>query len=67
MEQHLHLTKDHGDLLQGPSIYQTAYRTSSLFKITRPNIVYPVNILGQFMHEPRQPHYDAAVRAFQNL
>lgn len=31
MEQHLHLTKDHGDLLQDPSIYQTAYRTSSLF------------------------------------
>lgn len=35
--------------------------------ITRPDIVDSVNILSQFMHQPRQPHYDAAIRVLRYL
>ena len=30
--------------------------------ITRPDIVYSVQVLNQFMKEPRKPHWDAAMR-----
>ncbi|BBG98966.1 hypothetical protein Prudu_008502 [Prunus dulcis] len=35
--------------------------------ITRPDITYAVHVLSRFMHEPRIPHMDAAVRILRYL
>jgi hypothetical protein len=35
--------------------------------ITRPDIVFAVNILSQFMHAPRLPHMQAATRVLRYI
>jgi hypothetical protein len=62
MEQNLRLTNEEGILLLDPSTYQHLVGCLIYLIITRPNIVYSVNILSQFMQQPCQPHYDAAIR-----
>nr|KYP37763.1 hypothetical protein KK1_041022 [Cajanus cajan] len=34
---------------------------------TRPNIAYAVNVVSQFMHDPRKPHMDAVERILRYL
>jgi len=62
MEQNLKLNNIDGDLLPDPSSFRQLVRRLIYLTITRPDIVFLVNILSQFMHQPRQPHYDAVVR-----
>ena len=35
--------------------------------VTRPDIVYYVRTLSQFMHEPRKPHWDVALRVLRYI
>ena len=35
--------------------------------LTRPDLAYSVHVLAQFMHQPRQEHWDAAVRVIRYL
>jgi hypothetical protein len=35
--------------------------------ITRPNLVYSIQVLSQFMSQPRQPHLDAANKVFHYI
>lgn len=35
--------------------------------VTRPDIVYSVRTLSQFMHQPRKPHWDAAIRILKYI
>jgi hypothetical protein len=62
IEQNLKLTNEEGTVLSDPSPYRRLVGRLIYLTITRPDIVYSVNILSQFMHQPRQPHYDAAIR-----
>jgi hypothetical protein len=62
MEQNLKLNDVDGDLLPDPSSFQRLVGRLIYLTITHPDIVFPVNILSQFMHQPRQPHYDVVVR-----
>ncbi|XP_057948847.1 uncharacterized mitochondrial protein AtMg00810 isoform X1 [Malania oleifera] len=61
MEMNLKLTNYQGDLLHDPIRYRRLVGQLIYLTITRPDITYSVNILSQFMHAPRKPHWDAAL------
>uniref|UniRef100_A0A2N9GMP4 Retrotransposon Copia-like N-terminal domain-containing protein n=1 Tax=Fagus sylvatica TaxID=28930 RepID=A0A2N9GMP4_FAGSY len=62
MEQNLKLTNQDGTPLSDPSPYRRLVGRLIYLTITRPDIVFAVNILSQFMHAPRLPHMQAATR-----
>ncbi|KAM2881066.1 hypothetical protein COP2_014191 [Malus domestica] len=67
MEQNLVLTSTDGALLNDPTKYRRLIGRLIYLTVTRPNIVYPVRTLSQFMHEPRKPHWDAAMRILRYI
>ncbi|KAF5465958.1 hypothetical protein F2P56_015920 [Juglans regia] len=67
MEMNLKLTDYQGDLLHDPTRYRRLVGQLIYLAITRPDITYSVNILSQFMHAPRKPHWDVALRIIKYL
>jgi hypothetical protein len=67
MEQNLRLTNDQCEILNDASHYRRLVGRLIYLIITRPDIMYSVNILSQFMHAPRKPHWDAALRVIRYL
>ncbi|XP_043693083.1 uncharacterized mitochondrial protein AtMg00810-like [Telopea speciosissima] len=67
MEQNLKLTDTGGSLLSDPSSHRRLVGQLIYLTVTRPDIAYTVNILSQFMHQPRQPHLDVAHRLLRYL
>ena len=61
MEQNLKLYLTEGEKLNDPSKYRQLIDRLIYLSITRPDIVYSVCMLSQFMHEPRKPHWEAAL------
>ena len=62
MEQHHRLSADSGDPIADPSRYRRLVGRLLYLTITQPDITYCVHILSQFMQDPRQGHWDAAIR-----
>ncbi|PNX93189.1 putative copia-type protein, partial [Trifolium pratense] len=67
MEQNLKLSPSDGTILSDPAPYRRLVGRLIYLTATRPDITYPVNILSQFMHAPRQPHMNAATRLIRYL
>ncbi|KAK3019009.1 hypothetical protein RJ639_003617 [Escallonia herrerae] len=67
MEQNLKLTSTDGILLSDPTKYRRLIGRLIYLSVTRPDIVYSVQTLSQFMHEPRKPHWNAAIRILKYI
>ncbi|KAK3034139.1 hypothetical protein RJ639_033482 [Escallonia herrerae] len=67
MEQNLKLTPTDGILLSDPTKYRRLVGRLIYLTVTRPDIVYYVRTLSQFMHEPRKPHWNAAIRILKYI
>ena len=60
VDQNLVLMKEGGELLADASQYRRLVGMMIYLTITRPDLVYAVQILSQFMDKPWQTHVDAA-------
>ncbi|CAL8173718.1 unnamed protein product [Prunus armeniaca] len=58
---------DKGELLKDLEKYWRLVGQLIYLTITRPDITYSVHVLSRFMHEPRTPHMDAALRIVRYL
>jgi len=67
MEQNLKLTPTDGKLLDDPSKYRRLVGRLIYLTVTRPDIVYPVQTLSEFIHQPRKTHWDAVIRVLKYI
>ncbi|XP_074378686.1 secreted RxLR effector protein 161-like [Apium graveolens] len=67
METHLKLTPDKGEKLSDPQPYQKLLGKLIYLTVTRPDIVYVVHILTQYMQQPTTDHMQAAKRLLRYL
>ncbi|GJW99595.1 putative RNA-directed DNA polymerase [Tanacetum coccineum] len=62
MEQNLKLKVDGEDVCVDANMYRRLVGRLLYLQATRPDITYPVNVLSQFVSDPRQSHLDAVMR-----
>ena len=67
MEHNLKLSLTEGEKLNDPSRYRRLIGRLIYLSVTRPDIVYSVRVLSQFMHEPRKPHWEATLRVLRYI
>ncbi|CAH9133273.1 unnamed protein product [Cuscuta epithymum] len=67
MEQNLKLRPDDDSPLVDASSYRRLIGRLLYLTVTRPDIVFSVSQLSQFLHKPRQTHLDAAIRVLRYL
>lgn len=56
---HLKLKATEGDLYHDPELYRSILRKLNFLTNTRPDLSYTVQVLSQFMHQTRIPHFNA--------
>ena len=62
VEVNLQLAHDSGDLLPDATLYRRLVSSLIYLTITRPDISYAVNLVSQFMTQPRHLHLVAVRR-----
>ncbi|XP_019053228.1 PREDICTED: uncharacterized protein LOC109114670 [Nelumbo nucifera] len=67
IEQNHHLALAKGALMHNPNQYRRLVGRLIYLTITRPELCYCVHILAQFMHSPRQEHWEAALRVVRYM
>ena len=67
MEQNLQFKKDDEDVRVDANKYRRLIGRLLYLQATRPDLTYSVNVLSQFVSDPRQKHMDAATRVLRYL
>lgn len=67
IEQNHHLAVAKGPFLDDPEKYRRLVGRLIYLSFTRPDLAYTVHILAQFMQQPRQEHWDAALHTVRYL
>ncbi|XP_068310996.1 uncharacterized mitochondrial protein AtMg00240-like [Pyrus communis] len=67
MEQHLKVTPDNGELLHDAIHYRRMVGRLIYLTATRPDIVYSVQTLSLYMHQPRKPQLQAALQVLRYI
>ncbi|KAJ1704540.1 hypothetical protein LUZ63_004319 [Rhynchospora breviuscula] len=67
LEQNHKLAESIGEKVKDPERYRRLVGRLIYLTITRPELSYSVHTLAQFMHEPLEAHYDAALRVIRYL
>jgi hypothetical protein len=67
LEQNHRLAESTGEKLKDAERYRRLVGRLIYLTITRPELSHSVHILAQFMQEPLEPHYDAALRVMKYL
>ncbi|KAD5317239.1 hypothetical protein E3N88_17185 [Mikania micrantha] len=67
MEQGLKLNKGEDEHRVDAEQYRRLVGRLLYLQATRPDITYSVNVLSQFVADPRQSHFDAAIRVVRYL
>jgi len=67
MEQNHRLQSDSGSPILDGSRYRRLVGCLLYLTITRSNLTYSVHIFSQFMQDPRQTHWDAAIELLRYL
>ncbi|XP_049932797.1 uncharacterized mitochondrial protein AtMg00810-like [Nymphaea colorata] len=61
------LSAQDGELYEDPTQYRSIVGALQYLTFTRPDIIYAVNQVSQFMHAPRDTHMDAVKRILRYL
>ena len=61
LQKGLKLSLTEGEVMTDPEIYRRLVGKLLYLNMTRPGISYVVQQLSQFMHDPRVPHFSAAI------
>jgi hypothetical protein len=67
LEQNHHLALANGRILDQPNKYRRLVGRLIYLCFTRPELSYCVHILSQFMQQPKQEHWEAALRVVRYL
>ncbi|XP_041001658.1 uncharacterized mitochondrial protein AtMg00240-like [Juglans microcarpa x Juglans regia] len=67
MEPNSKLRKDKGNLFHDPTLYPKLVGKLLYLTNTRPDLSYSVNLLSQFMENPRVKHYDAMIKILKYI
>ncbi|XP_019083214.1 PREDICTED: uncharacterized protein LOC109125636 [Camelina sativa] len=67
LEDHHTLAVSKSPLLSDPKSFRRLLGRLIYLGVTRPDLAYSVHVLAQFMKEPRQDHWDAAIRVVKYL
>lgn len=67
MEHHHKLALADGKLLKDVEQYRRLIGRLIYLSVTRPDLAYSMHILSQFMHQPREEHWEAALRVVKYL
>uniref|UniRef100_A0A1S3ZTW4 Uncharacterized mitochondrial protein AtMg00810-like n=1 Tax=Nicotiana tabacum TaxID=4097 RepID=A0A1S3ZTW4_TOBAC len=55
------------EALKNPGVYQRLVGRLLYFTMTRPDIVFVVQVLSQFMHYPKNSHIEASLRVIRYI